>query len=125
MTDIAKECVPEYQIKRNSKKGNWLAKNIELLSDHGLAPSLDSDDVALFHAYIEIRNCVVHSGGRSCGSGQLKEALDGIEKYAQGGNYIMIKIMDGHLVLGDDLISDVVTKSEDIIEGVLEKVAGC
>jgi len=43
-------------------------------------------------------------------------------KYAQSGNYSMIKIKDDYLVLGGDLISDVVSKSEVIIDGILEKI---
>ncbi len=125
VADIANENVPEYEKKKESKKRDWLVKNIELLNEHGIDVDLNDEDIRLFSCYIKIRNCVVHNGGRISNSkhlGQLEEAINAVKKYAQNGNYSMIKIKDDYLVLGGDLISDVVSKSEDIIDGILEKI---
>ncbi len=125
VADITKENVPEYEKKEKSEEGDWLAKNIKLLKDHKFDIDLNDADVRLFSHYIRIRNCVVHNGGRISNSKhltQLKEAIKAVEKYAQSGNYIMIKIKDDYLVLGGDLISDVVVKSIEIIERIREKM---
>ena len=125
VADITKENVPEYEKKKKSEEGDWLAKNIKLLKDHKFDIDLNDADVKLFSHYIRIRNCVAHNGGRISNSKhlpQLKEAIKAVEKYAQSGNYIMIKIKDDYLLLGGELISDVVSKSEDIIDGILEKI---
>ena len=125
MADIANENVEGYEEKKKHKRGDWLAKNIKLLKDHKFDIDLNDADVRLFSHYIRIRNCVVHNGGRISNSkhlDQLEEAIKAVEKYAQNGNYNMIKIKDDYLVLGGDLISDVVSKSEDIIDGILEKL---
>ena len=68
---------------------------------------------------------MVHNGGRISNSrhqDQLEEAIKSVEAYAQIGNENMIKIKEDYLLLGGELISDVVSKSEDIIDGILEKI---
>ena len=118
VADITNENVPKYEKKKEKKKGDWLVRNIELLNEHGIDVDLNDEDVKLFSYYIKIRNCVVHNGGKISNSkhlGQLEEAISAVKKYAQSGNYGMIKIKDDYLVLGVDLISDVVLKSEYII----------
>jgi uncharacterized protein YutE (UPF0331/DUF86 family) len=125
LADIAKEHVSEYEKNKGKKKGNWLVKNIKLLNEHGVKIDQNGENVRLFSHYIQIRNCVVHNGGKVSASKhpkQLKEATDAIEKYAQIGNYNMLKIKGDYLMLGEGLISDVVVKSEEIIEGILEKI---
>ena len=52
----------------------------------------------------------------------IQEAINAVKEYAQSGNCIMIKIEDDHLVLEGDLITDVVLKSEAIIDRILEKI---
>lgn len=125
VADITKENVPEYEKKKKSEERDWLAKNIKLLKDHKFDIDLNDADVKLFSHYIRIRNCVVHNGGRISNSrhqDQLEEAIKAVEAYAQIGNENMIKIKEDYLLLGGELISDVVSKSEDIIDGILEKI---
>jgi len=122
LADITKENVKGYEKKKKRKRGDWLVRNIKLLNDRGFSIDPNSEDVSLFSCYIKIRNCVVHNGGRISNSKPFKEAISAVMKYAQSGNYSMIKIKDDYLVLGGDLISDVVSKSEVIIDGILEKI---
>jgi len=122
LADIMNENVKGYEKKKKRKKGDWLVRNIELLNERGFSIDLNGEDVRLFSCYIQIRNCVVHNGGRISNSKQLKEAISAVKKYAQSGNYSMIKIKDDYLMLGSGLISDVVEKSADIIERILEKI---
>ncbi|MCH8118307.1 MAG: hypothetical protein IIC00_01105 [Planctomycetes bacterium] len=125
VADITNENVPGYEEKKKRKRGNWLVRNIKLLNERGFDIDQNGEDVRLFSYYIQIRNCVVHNGGKisnSKHSKQLKEAIDAVEKYAKDPNYNMIKIKDDYLMLGSGLISDVVEKSEDIIERILEKI---
>ncbi len=122
LADITNENVKGYEKKKKRKRGDWLVRNIKLLNERGFSIDPNGEDVRLFSCYIKIRNCVVHNGGRISNSKQLKEAISAVKKYAQSGNYSMIKIKDDYLVLGGDLISDVVSKSEVIIDGILEKI---
>jgi len=125
VVDIAKENVKEYEEKKKHKKGDWLIKHVKLLNEHGFEIDQNGDDVRLFSCYIQIRNCVVHNGGKLSNSKdpkQLEEAINAVGKYAKDHNYNMIKIKDDYLMLGSDLISDVVVKGEDIIERILEKI---
>ena len=125
VADITNENVPGYEKKKKQKEGDWLVRNIELLNERGFDIDLNGDDVRLFSCYIKIRNCVVHNGGRISNSEhleQLKKAIDAVEKYAKDHNLNMIKIKDDYLMLESGLISDVVVKSEDIIERILEKI---
>ncbi len=122
LADITNENVKGYEKKKKRKRGDWLVRNIKLLNERGFSIDLNGKDVKLFSCYIKIRNCVVHNGGRISNSKQLKEAISAVKKYAQSGNYSMIKIKDDYLVLGGDLISDVVSKSEVIIDGILKKI---
>ena len=125
VADIANENVKGYEEKKKHKKGDWLVRNVKLLNEHGFNIDQNGDDVKFFSHYIQIRNCMVHNGGRISNSkhpGQLENAIEAVKKYAQNGNYNMIKIKDDYLMLGGDLISDVVVKSENIIEGILEKI---
>ena len=125
VADIANENVKEYEEKKKRKKGDWLVRNIELLNECRFDIDLNGDDARLFSHYIQIRNCVVHNGGKISNSKhlvQLADAIEAVEKYAKDHNYNMIKIKDDYLMLGSDLISDVVAKSVDIIEGILEKI---
>jgi len=125
VADITNENVLEYEEKKKRKRGDWLVRNIKLLNEHGFNIDQNGEDVRLFSYYIKIRNCVVHNGGKISNSKhpkQLEEAINAIEKYAKDHNYYMIKIKDDYLMLGSNLISDVVVKSEDIIERILEKI---
>ena len=125
VANITNENVKEYEEKKKRKGGDWLVRNIELLNECRFDIDLNGDDARLFSHYIQIRNCVVHNGGKisnSKHSKQLKEAIDAVEKYAKDHNYNMIKIKDDYLMLESGLISDVVEKSADIIERILEKI---
>lgn len=126
IADITIENVPvsKNKGKGEKKEGNWLDKNIKRLKTK-FDIDLNDADISLFSHYIRIRNCVAHNGGRISGSNylpQLHEAIEAIEEYAKKGNYNMITIKDDYLMVGGDLISDVVTKSEDIVERILEKI---
>jgi len=125
LADITNENVPVYEEKKKREKGDWLVRNIKRLNEHGFDIDLNGDDVKLFSCYIKIRNCVVHNGGKISNSkylGQLEEAIKAVEKYAQKGNDNMIEIKGDYLMLGGGLISDVVSKNIDIIDGILEKI---
>jgi len=125
VADITNENVPEYEEKMERKRGDWLVKNIKLLNERGFSIDPNGEGVRLFSYYIKIRNCVVHNGGKisnSKHSKQLREAINAVEKYAKDHNCNMIKIKDDYLMLEIDLISDVVVKSEEIIERILEKI---
>jgi len=132
VADITKENVSDFkkkEIKEKKKKvkdeNNWLVTNIELLKTE-FDINLNDADTMLFSHYIRIRNCVAHNGGRISGSKyppQLKKAIEAIQEYAKNGNYNnMITTKDDYLMVGGDLISDVVTKSEEIVERILEKI---
>ncbi|MBW8014937.1 MAG: hypothetical protein FVQ82_02035 [Planctomycetes bacterium] len=123
---ITKENVPDSKNKEKGEKGkgNWLDKNIDLLKTN-FDIELNDTDVKLFSHYIRIRNCVAHNGGRISGSkflNQLKDAIEAVEKYAKNGNFNMITTKDDYLMIGEDLISNVVIKSEEIVERILEKI---
>lgn len=126
---IADITIENVQVSKNKgkgekKEGNWLDKNIKRLKTK-FDIDLNDADISLFSHYIRIRNCVAHNGGRISGSNylpQLHEAIEAIEEYAKKGNYNMITIKDDYLMVGGDFISNVVTKSEDIVERILEKI---
>ena len=125
VADITDEKMKVCKKKKEPKNGDWLVRNIKLLNECGVVIDPNGDDVKLFSCYIKIRNCVVHNGGRISNSkhqDQLEEAIKAVEAYAQTGNDNMIKIKEDYLLLGGDLISDVVSKSEVIIDGILEKI---
>ena len=125
IVDITNEKVEGYEEKKKRKKGNWLVKHIELLNECGFEIDLNDDDIKLFSHFIQIRNCVVHNGGRISNSKyphQLEDAIEAIDNYAKTGNFNMIEIKDDYLMIGSDLISDVVNKSERIIENIIEKI---
>ena len=125
VADITNENVPGYEEKKKRKRGNWLVRNIKLLNERGFDIDQNGEDVRLFSYYIQIRNCVVHNGGKISNSKHQKhlvEAIGAVEKYAKKHNYNMIKIKGDYLLLESNLISDVVVKSEEIIERFLEKI---
>jgi len=125
VADITNENVPGYEEKKKRKRGNWLVRNIKLLNERGFDIDQNGEDVRLFSYYIQIRNCVVHNGGKISNSkhqNHLVEAIETVEKYAKKHNYNMIKIKGDYLLLESNLISDVVVKSEEIIERFLEKI---
>jgi len=122
LADITNENVKGYEKKKKRKRGDWLVRNIKLLNERGFSIDPNGEDVRLFSCYIKIRNCVVHNGGRISNSKQLKEAISAVKKYAKKHNYNMIKIKGDYLLLESNLISDVVVKSEEIIERFLEKI---
>lgn len=123
IANITKTHVPDYENKLRKKKRNWLIKNIKLLNEQKFNIDQNSEDIEFFCHYIEIRNCIVHAGGNISNSKrtQLKNAIEAIREYATVGNYNMIEIKDNFLLLGTNLISDVVIRSEAIIENILEK----
>lgn len=125
IADITNEKVSEYEEKMKQKRGNWLVRNIELLNEQGFSIDKDREDVRFLCHYIQIRNCLVHNGGKISNSKhlkQLQDAINAVEKYAKDHNFNMIKIKDDYLMLGSDLISDVVVQSEELIERLLEKI---
>jgi hypothetical protein len=123
LADITNENVPGYEKKMEKAKGDWLVKNIKLLNEHRFNIDPNGEDVRLFSCYIKIRNCLAHSAGKISKSKypeQLNDAINAVEKYAEAHNLNMRKIKDDYLMLESDLVSDVVVKSVDIIERILE-----
>lgn len=123
--EIAKEIVKEYENKIKKEKGDWLIKNLNLLKKTKNL-GVDENEIRLLSCYIKIRNCVVHDGGiisNSKNPEELKTAIEEIREYGKRGNYNLLELTnDGRLLLGDGLVSEVVVKSEELIEKILETV---
>lgn len=124
--EIAKEVVPEYEKKiKKEKKGDWFAKNTKLINEVKIL-DIAEKDVELFSCYIKIRNCIVHNAGvisNSRNSKELKEVVDKIQVYGHQHNCNLLQLKsDDYLLLGNDIISDVVVKIEDISERILEAI---
>ena len=63
--EIGKWLVPVYEEKIRKKKGDWLKKGLCVLcKETRVDLSMVTDDIAVFHNLIELRNCVVHSWGK-------------------------------------------------------------
>jgi hypothetical protein len=127
ITEIAKEIVPEYENEiEKIKKGDWLTKNLNLIKKVKKNLDVDENHIKLFSCYIKIRNCIVHNEGiisNSRNPEELKTAISKIQKYSKQGNYNLLELTnDGHLLLGCNLVSDVVIKSEELLEKILEAV---
>lgn len=123
--EIAKEIVKEYENKIKKEKGDWLIKNLNLIKKTKNL-GVDENEIRLLSCYIKIRNCVVHDGGiisNSKNPEELKTAIEEIQEYGKRGNYNLLELTnDGCLLLGDNLVSEVVVKSEELIEKILEIV---
>jgi uncharacterized protein YutE (UPF0331/DUF86 family) len=123
--EIAKEIVKEYENKIKKEKGDWLIKNLNLIKKTKNL-GVDENEIRLLSCYIKIRNCVVHDGGiisNSKNPEELKTAIEEIQEYSKRGNYNLLELTnDGCLLLGDNLVSEVVVKSEELIEKILEIV---
>ena len=69
---------------------------------------------------------MVYDGGTISNSrnpDELKTAINEIQAYGHQGNFNLVQLKDdGYLLLRKDLISDVVVKSEELIEKILEVV---
>lgn len=123
--EIAKEIVKEYENKIKKEKGDWLIKNLNLIKKTKNL-GVDENEIRLLSCYIKIRNCVVHDGGiisNSKNPEELKTAIEEIQEYGKRDNYNLLELTnDGCLLLGDNLVSEVVVKSEELIEKILEIV---
>lgn len=123
--EITKEIVKEYENKIKKEKGDWLIKNLNLIKKTKNL-GVDENEIRLLSCYIKIRNCVVHDGGiisNSKNPEELKTAIEEIQEYGKRGNYNLLELTnDGCLLLGDNLVSEVVVKSEELIEKILEIV---
>ena len=124
--EIAKEIVKEYENKIKKEKGDWLVKNLELIKEVNKNLDIDENEIRLFSCYIKIRNCVVHDGGiisNSKNPEELKKAIKEIQEYGKRGNCNLLELTnDGRLLLGGDLVPDVVVKSEELLEKILGTV---
>jgi len=126
VTEITKEIVPKYESEIKKERGDWLTKNLELIKKVKKNLDIDANDIRLFSCYIKIRNCIVHNRGvisNSKNRKKLEIAINEIVQYGKQGNYCLLELTkDGHLLLGCDLVGDVVSKSEDVLGKILETV---
>jgi hypothetical protein len=126
LKEITKEIVPEYENEIKKEQGDWLVKNLKLIKRIEKNLDIDENNIRLFSCYIKVRNCIVHDGGVVSNSKhreQLETAINEVIQYGKQSNLLLLELTeDGHLLLGSDLVGDVVIKSEDVLGKILKVV---
>ncbi len=121
MRHVCTLLVDQYAEAYSKKKGNWLQKNLALLKSTG-SVNVKPEDVNFFCDFIRLRNCFVHSGGnvkKYRFQEQLRKAIDGLQELGKEPKMDMVgETKDGYVLLGADVLAEVVIRGEDIIRAV-------
>lgn len=115
---LGKDAIPEYADKVKSKDGGWFKKRLDVWQGHGVEIGGIAEERTFMESAIEVRNCVVHAGGRieRCRNPKrLTDVVTWLMAKAKEGNFHYASIRDGLLYLGDNIVTGAIIASEQII----------
>jgi len=115
---LGKDAIPEYTAKVKSNDGGWFKKSLKVWQEHGVEFDGIAEECTFMESAIEVRNCVVHAGGRieRCRNPKrLTDVVTWLIAKAKEGNFNYASIRDGLLYLGDNLIAEAIVASEQVI----------
>lgn len=120
MGQVCTILIPQYKMEYKKKKGNWLEKNVELLESNGIT-GIATEDVSLFCDFITLRNCLVHCCGKIEEYKYPDQVRDSIKRFQNLGQKMNVDIAsetDGYVLLGVDVLPEVVFRGKEIIGNI-------
>jgi len=124
---LGRDSIPKYAAKVKSKDGGWFKKRLKVWQEHGVEFDSIAEERTFMESSIEVRNCVVHAGGRieRCRNPKrLTDVVTWLTAKAKEGNFNYASIRDGLLYLGDDIVSEAIFASEQIVEHLYRHASG-
>ena len=123
LRDITKMCAPNYEDEITKRRGSWLTKHLSILKSVEMI-NVDKDDVKFLQHFIELRNCVTHGGGninRIRNERKVETAIFELQRYGRAHNFDMLgEWQDGYLQLGEQFLSEVHIKGENILDEIFK-----